>query len=206
MRVCPYCKTEVDLTETNCHFCGRDLSKPEGSPAQEAMDAQAKETKKQNTPWLIIFIVGLCVVLYFVGRGSSSGTRSPSATPIPYATRTPSDFNFCKEASQDYLKALVPILKEWSDADALANSAPRITMATPIANLQAIRREADQLKPSTCAQNAQTYLIKMMNERINMYLAFMADNPDEATTRRTMADAASNVFIKEIDDIKNSKK
>lgn len=66
---------------------------------------------------------------------------------------------------------------KWSDALAVAGSTPRIGLATPIQNLQAIKRELESKKTNTdCEQFLKTNLLYSYEYTIKSFLGFMQDN------------------------------
>ena len=79
---------------------------------------------------------------------------------------SPSDHKFYRE-----------IGGKWSDALSLAGSTPRIGLATPIQNLQAIKRELESKKTNTdCEQFLKTNLLYAYEYTIKSFLGFMQDN------------------------------
>lgn len=71
-----------------------------------------------------------------------------------------------------YLTRVQPILDRWDDANAVASSSSRIALSGPLAELQAIRRDAIELAVPTCANEAHKHLVAYMNATIEGYLAF----------------------------------
>jgi hypothetical protein len=73
---------------------------------------------------------------------------------------------------------LQPVAQRWDDAAALAGNTPRMQLATQIAALQEIKREADVLELPACASDAKAALSRSMQATIEGYLAFLAQSPD----------------------------
>lgn len=84
----------------------------------------------------------------------------------------------CQVQSEDYVAAVEAIAVEWDDANALANSTPRSSLAPQIAELQAIARRAEALEHPECAEKAHKALGDYMNRVVDSYILFLAQ--DEA--------------------------
>ena len=64
-------------------------------------------------------------------------------------------------------------MREFDDASTLASSVPQAQLSASIADLQRIRREADDELIPPCLTDLKTYQINHMNSVINTLLAFM---------------------------------
>jgi hypothetical protein len=64
-------------------------------------------------------------------------------------------------------------MREFDDASTLASSVPQAQLSTSIADLQRIRREADDEVIPACLADLKNYQIGHMNSVINTLLAFM---------------------------------
>lgn len=84
----------------------------------------------------------------------------------------------CAEQSKEFLDQIQPIAREWDDAAKLANQTPRMGLSVQIANLQAIRRKVQDMKPPECAKQVQEKLTESMDATIQGYLDFMTQKPD----------------------------
>lgn len=62
---------------------------------------------------------------------------------------------------------------KWNDAEMLAASSPRISLATPVATLQEIKRETATASVAACLTGAKDALVNGMTLRIDAYLSFM---------------------------------
>lgn len=80
-----------------------------------------------------------------------------------------------KDVLQVSLKAADDVYARWKDGKEVANSTSRIGLATPVATLQAIRREADGLIVPDCLKVGKTNLLEAMKLEIEGFLAFMGD-------------------------------
>lgn len=87
----------------------------------------------------------------------------------------------CEETTADYIDQIDDLVSRWNDAVAIADTTPRGVLATPISNLQEIRRDAEDLEPPLCgdvhtaALDTKLALIAYMEQGINLYLEFAAD-------------------------------
>lgn len=71
------------------------------------------------------------------------------------------------------LKKYDDLLVRWGDAERLAESSPRMNLAMPVAALQALRREAEQLPTPPCLVTGKTELVTAMGASVDGYIAFM---------------------------------
>jgi len=62
---------------------------------------------------------------------------------------------------------------KWNDAEMLAASSPRISLAAPVASLQEIKRETAAVSVAPCLAQAKEALVDGMTLRIDAYLSFM---------------------------------
>ena len=65
-------------------------------------------------------------------------------------------------------------MREFDDASSLAVSMPRDQLSSQIADLQKIRRDAEDEPIPSCLANLKTYQITHMNTVINTLLLFMS--------------------------------
>ena len=94
---------------------------------------------------------------------TSTVTNTVISTPDPCAPEN------IKASVQEVHK----FMREFDDASTLAASRPREELADSIANLQRIRRDAeDQLTPA-CLATLKTYEVSHMNSVINTLIGFM---------------------------------
>lgn len=64
-------------------------------------------------------------------------------------------------------------VKRWSDAMSLAASTPRVGLAGPIAALQSIRLEVQEMAVPKCLHESRGFLVTGMNAGLEGMLAFM---------------------------------
>lgn len=80
-----------------------------------------------------------------------------------------------KDVVQASLKAVDDALGKWNDAVGVAQVTSRINLATPVTNLQTIRRETESLIVPPCLNEGKQKLLEAMKTEIEGYVAFMAD-------------------------------
>ena len=78
-----------------------------------------------------------------------------------------------RNALTSSLKSVDDLLARWEDAVKVAGTSSRIALSTPVAALQATRREADQLTVPPCLDQAKEQLVQGMNSTIEGFLVFM---------------------------------
>ncbi|MCE5258551.1 MAG: hypothetical protein LLG44_05745 [Chloroflexi bacterium] len=99
-------------------------------------------------------------------------TATPEATPTPELT--------CSELTSQWLAEIGPLVREWDDALAVANSTARISLANPVKDLQRISRSLEEAPAPECAQQAKTYYINYVNAEIDVFIKFMAQEYTDA--------------------------
>lgn len=68
------------------------------------------------------------------------------------------------------------VATRWDELVRVAEVTPRIALAGPVQQMQAIRREAVALPVSSCVQRAKTELVRAMDFRITQFLEFMRNH------------------------------
>lgn len=79
------------------------------------------------------------------------------------------------EAKDKGIDQLNTIENRWEDAHTLASSTARIALATPVSELQNVKRDLEKLEVSECLIPAKEALSSYMNSNIANFLSFMAD-------------------------------
>ena len=88
---------------------------------------------------------------------------SPSSTPDP-----------CAEGQiEDQVQRVHRHMREFDDASILASSLPRDQLTESVANLQRIRREAEDEQIPACLTNLKNYQVDHMNSVINTLVVFI---------------------------------
>lgn len=132
---------------------------------------------------LVIATLGLTIVL--AGCGTTPPTppiAEPTATiesqpAPPTATLTPDP---CSPGQiEAEAQKVQKHMREFDDASILASSTPRERIGDSIAELQRIRREAEDEPIPACLTNLKKYQVDHMNSVISTLIAFMggADKP-----------------------------
>ncbi|QSI33410.1 hypothetical protein GNX71_29125 [Variovorax sp. RKNM96] len=70
-------------------------------------------------------------------------------------------------------KSMDDLLVRWDDAVKIASSTSRISLSTPVALLQDIRRDAERLTLPPCMDGAKANLVSSMNSTIKGFMVFM---------------------------------
>lgn len=91
--------------------------------------------------------------------------------------------------------ALDSLLARWSDAAQVASTTSRIALSGPVATMQSLRREAEQLKVSPCMDLAKAHLVASMGDAIEAFLVFMRNEMGlgEAMAQSHFADSRTNL-------------
>jgi len=88
----------------------------------------------------------------------------------------------CADQSQEFFDKIEPLARRWDDANKLAGQTPRMQLAVQIANLQAVRRDVQDLKPPACSKPVQDALTGTMDATIQGYIDFLAQKPDSTVS------------------------
>ena len=145
---------------------------------------------------IILFIIPSIFILTMLMAGCGAIQQPPtaivseeSATTVPTSTiaiTTTSDL-----CAADHIKAEVDRvhrhMREFDDASILASSMPRDQLSTSIADLQRIRREAEDETVPACLENLRNFQIQHMNSVIETLLAFVRGNSDQAVLNQAIA-------------------
>lgn len=125
------------------------------------------------------FLLGLVLLALTACGGAPTATIAPTSVPTTPPTAT---IPAC--ATTAYATVAQPLLMQWTDAINLASNTPRMQLATQIATLQDLRRQATQLEVPDCVKPTHQLLVDSMDNSINGFLAFLGqrdDNPSEFT-------------------------
>jgi hypothetical protein len=138
--------------------------------------------KKERLPFIIISMLVFTIVLNGCGGNvpatspdttppTAAPTQEPLATSAAPASNTP-DLCISPQIEAEAQK-VQKHMREFDDASILASSVPQAQLSASIADLQRIRREADDEAVPPCLANLKNYQISHMNSVINTLLAFM---------------------------------
>lgn len=101
----------------------------------------------------------------------------------------------CKTEALAYQDAIEPITDEWADMLKVTEKTARMALAGQINELQSVKREADKVKPPSCAQEAHDHLIRSMEYSIDAYLAFLGQETEMTVYRQlAMGQSQMNSF------------
>ena len=139
-------------------------------------------------PTLLIILSILMVTMLLTGCGGTQ-TQSPLATtteepPTPTMTVTP---DLCAPGNiETEVNKVHRHIREFDDAvylitANLATGIQRDQLSEAIANLQRIRREAEEEETLPCLLNLKAYQVQHMNSGINTFIAFMSGADQETT-------------------------
>ncbi len=112
----------------------------------------------------IIVLIALAVVLLLVVPGVFAW----------YYFEGPCGVNPVKEAANQ----LQAKAEEFSDAFNIAVSTSRISLAGPISDMQAIKRDADDIQVPACMEKARALTVEGMDHSISGMIAFMGQEND----------------------------
>jgi len=105
---------------------------------------------------------------------SACGIRTapaPTSTPIPAPTQTPDPC--AKENLPDQVQKVNKIMREFDDSSLLAANTTKDQLRPAIADLQRIRREAEDLTVPACLTNLNQLQLVHMNTVITTLISFM---------------------------------
>lgn len=81
-----------------------------------------------------------------------------------------------KDALQESNKAIDNAYTRWTDAIKVADSTSRVSLSSPVATLQAIRRDTQTITVAPCMDAAKASLLSSMDFTIEGFLAFMTNH------------------------------
>ncbi|HEX5809783.1 MAG TPA: hypothetical protein VFY25_14040 [Anaerolineales bacterium] len=148
---------------------------------------------KQNAIYLIL------VILVLAGCGGAPATATPSAATgatQELATSSPpaaSDGSATPDPCvlpqlEEEVQKIHRHMREFDDASILASNMPREQLSNSIAELQRIRREAEDESIPGCLLSLKTHQVEHMNSVINTLVAFMGGT-DQQTLEQGIATA-----------------
>jgi len=128
----------------------------------------------------IIFIFVLTLVITSCGNAPATPT-APAAGVTPTiesqqavpATETLTPDPCAPGQVEATVQKVHKHMREFDDASILASNMPREQLSGSIADLQRIRREAEDETIPACLTNLKTYQVQHMNSVINTLIAFM---------------------------------
>lgn len=89
-------------------------------------------------------------------------------------------------------KPILGVYRRWVDAERLASSTARISLAGPVATMQAVQREAEALSVPACLSDARRALVDLTAQSTTALIEFMRKNELQSMVY-TLADRGSLV-------------
>jgi len=117
-------------------------------------------------------------------RETTAPTSTPLPTNTPAPTNTPKPAVSCQPVAQDYLDKIGPFMIEFGDTVKIADSTPRIALASLIQDMQRIRRAIADVSAPSCVQGASNLILNGMDSIINAFIDFMGDVSDTLVQRK----------------------
>jgi hypothetical protein len=139
---------------------------------------------KKYSQLIVGLALALAVLLSACGTTPPAAAVTPSATSIPAITDTPDPC--APENIEAEVQKVHSLMREFDDASSLAASRPREELADAIAELQRIRRAAEDQFTPHCLGDLKTYQVSHMNSVINTLIAFMGGS-DQALVDQGIA-------------------
>lgn len=182
---CGYTRKPGDTApDYECPKCGVVYAKAATRPAPRTT---GRESAPKRSGGLIAVALVLVVGAggWWVSSKNSTATGSPAvAQAVDTADKKKAEEEaFLKRQAEERERELLAkaekdlerLHSRWKDASALAASTARIALATPVASLQAIRRETSEMVVPVCLDGAKAALLQGMDKEIEGYMIFMQD-------------------------------
>jgi hypothetical protein len=165
---CESCGYENDAAARFCSGCGKALDTSTGAPKSidEYINGSEifRETKSKNKrTYIIVFAILIIVILFMIGGPAYQYYGPCGVTKV-----------------KDSLKEISDIMNRWEDAESIASITSRVSLSGPVADLQAIKRDAEKLTMPGCMTPVKEKLTHAMEYSIKGYLAFMQEATDSA--------------------------
>ena len=135
---------------------------------------------KQYSQLIVGLVLALVVLLSACGTNIPVVDSAPSATPVP-ATNTPDPC--APENVEAEVNKIHKYMREFDDASSLAASRPPEQLADAIAELQQVRRDAEDQFTPHCLGDLKTHQVAHMNTVINTLIAFMGGSDQETVNQ-----------------------
>lgn len=141
---------------------------------------------KRNFPYIIALILA---TFFWAGCGSPPATviATDILEPEEAATSTPADVSDASATPDPCTPPQIEVeiqelhrhMREFDDASLLASNIPREQLGDSIAELQRIRREAEDEEIPACLTNLKMVQVQHMNTVIATLIAFMGGTDQE---------------------------
>jgi len=129
----------------------------------------------KNKNILLLIVLALIFVLTISGCSTSPGAETPAITLAAVDNIDPCS----PEAIETTGSPLKNLMNRFDDGADIAANSPHEQLSEPIANLQAIRREAEDLEVPICFAELKTAQIDYMNSVIDTLLMFLSLQDEE---------------------------
>jgi hypothetical protein len=154
-------KSTSPFVSSQTEIVNQDLTRQNISALSTSKKKIVQRTKGLTSGiYLIIFVIFVCAA--FSGLGAWYYFDGPCGT---------------KKVEQAVIQ-MDDLLNKWVDAENIAGSAPRISLAGPISNLQSIRTEFSNLEVPVCMEKSKSELLSGMENALQGYIAFLGQESD----------------------------
>jgi hypothetical protein len=187
-KACSFCGQAINARSIVCLHCGRDKEGRQRRPGVSdaaAVPAQPKRFLEQPAVIYTACAAALAVFLWGQFKGDKPRPQPVQAERIsqPASTRqqneAPAQQGIAEMQRLTNMHALRPmdgVMSKWFDAASLATSAPRVSLAGPVATLQGIRREARAVIVPECMELGKAMALQSMDKTIEALLIFIANS------------------------------
>lgn len=133
---------------------------------------------------ILIVVAIVSIAFYDIGIKNSGqpGAGSPVVSPDDRA----------------YLREIDGINARWRDAAQVALSSPRMALAGPVSDLQAVRRDLAKMTPGNCTRPAHIKMMEVQDTLIRVLLGFMSQGESSE-----LRDDDLTIKVKEVVDALN---
>lgn len=129
----------------------------------------------------ITLVIALCLVSVTISAcgnepdstPAKTFTAAPTAAPVSTTTSTSTPDPCTPENVSKEAEKVHKLMREFDDASLLASNTPLDQLNPTIANLQRIRRDAEDLRVPICLTTLKQYQLAHMNTVINTMLGFL---------------------------------
>lgn len=153
----------------------------------------------KNSLYFALTIIILTIVLAACGSTAATPTPAPETTlteapeletaaPTVEADGSTTPDPCLPPQIEAEVQKVHSHMREFDDASILASNMPREQLSDPIADLQRIRREAEDEQVPGCLSDLQAHQVEHMNSVINTLVAFMGGT-DQQTLEQGIAQA-----------------
>jgi hypothetical protein len=124
---------------------------------------------------ILVFILFLAACSNVPATPTAIPVREPTGTPtaVSIVTASPTEDPCSSGNVEAEVQKVHKHMREFDDAAILASNLPREELSDPIANLQRIRREAEDEQIPSCLLALKTYQVNHMNAVIDTLVAFL---------------------------------